>query len=99
MKFIIDNRYGATMNRKFTHYYSARENTENESLDFELISTIEANCRQQRSEAIFQTFASLLTGLKTLPEQLAKLAENSTYPGNKSVSASLPYRRLNLHTE
>jgi hypothetical protein len=99
MKFIIDNRYGATMNRKFTHSYSTSESTENGSLNFELIGTIEASCRQQRSEAIFQTFASLITGLKTLPEQLAKLAGNSTYPDNKSVSTSLPYRRLNLHTE
>lgn len=80
------------MNREFSYYYSDSVSAQNEKLNMELISLIEEKCRKERSEAIYQAFASLLSHFRALPKRLAKSARASS-------GASVPYRRLNLHTE
>ena len=88
------------MNREF-RYYSDSVSAQNEKLNLELISLIDEKCRKERSEAIYQAFASLLPNFRALSERLAKLvkAESSGQSGNNNLSASVPYRRFNLHTE
>ena len=89
------------MNTKLNNDYPNNVITLNEPLNLELISRIEKECRQQRSEAIFQAFASLVKRLRTLPESIARLAnmKSCEHIGNKNASASLSIGRFNLHTK
>jgi len=88
------------MDKKPIFYYADNVNLQTEQLDFEMIHILEEKCRKQRSEAMYQGFASLVTKFTKLPATVirwADLKRESTTATNAAVS--LTCRRLNLHTE